>query len=1258
MKDISKVKLSFDNHITFLYKFANLLDVKYPNYLIIIKNTHENNQIGNVLDGISYESLTNFISRNEISGLQPNEIFEEIQKYNKCIDKFDLLVYYYSRYLGENKDVSNTEKLNFISNMSLEIDPTTEKTDYGGYVAANTLLFNRQVKQNEYQQNDEKVLQSIVAIQTKMIEHSTTENITIGELTTATSSFLYNPTINGKKVKSKDGLDIFNSSIPSQYVLYIGYIDNNLKLYSKIYNKDNKNTTSQISNIIPEFKEKQKRNTIYMKVWAGDIDYDDFSSSPDNLFHTIIYELDENKFNVKIPGSDDLTLENIKSSLPVLELGSSSPINFKGFVDIQNFEYQESIFLDLILNDPVLSSYIRIKDNNHKPLLNKKLENLTFNSLLSNHRKYWGTSSEVFSNSNINVDVSISQKYESLPNGNTIPFISLEIDKVKDKNDIKKFIRRFVVLLNYYSSVESETLNYYKKYSPETLEIRNIFNVAKATKLKVKSGGKTNLQKLINRAPEIFPRRTYGNTCQKDKLIDKRPIIIDDKSKWSNRQIIDLEYEGETLSFVCPNDTYKYPHYIDNPDIEYRKEYPCSVCCNKKDQSIANKAKNCSKNSGQKIGAIKIKDQIKADRKFLDPEQRGSIPDSISKLLGLYREKSMNFIRFGVIKSPLSILHSISIAVSDPEYHKLSNTEEREEYVTRIRDYIINNTDPSLYKQELYDLSESQITDILHDSEFFDPYVFYRGIEEAYNINIFVFGILAKNNSGFLEIPRHDLFHSRPQRPGRLTVLIYKTIGNVSEMSEFPQCELILEFDGNDRAAKIFGAKMYEFCQDEILQSSTRTLTWNIENEGSGLYPIQGYNNIYYYIDQIAILKGNVIGQYIDNYGKSRGLNIKFENLDLTVFTLPSQPENIISVDLSNKNNIFFADYDSVVELFGEPSSYSYSNNRITGLWYSIIGIKKGEYIPIKPHAMTALLESKPFDIGFPVSVESLNFTERNRLLKRTSDIIVQVMRWLFSIWVKNFDNFEILKFIKDYVTYDSFDGDSLTYYNINGISRTFPIVKNIDEALTWLHGTDSKLSNGISLVVYNKDFYDKLISSLYLYVNTLNYRIIPLYISNYYVDSKDFDKMDNVEIFTTDEQLKNWINFINTTNTPQYFTIHTEININWGVLEHPYFLQELEGLYIIQNSQNIKNIKHGALKYALDIAQEWNDFKVNYRGYARLLNYTPTYKLYGLDENNKLEIITEPDNENFLEILYYGSRAEYNSNIDSGQYAAMLKLV
>lgn len=358
---------------------------------------------------------------------------------------------------------------------------------------------------------------------------------------------------------------------------------------------------------------------------------------------------------------------------------------------------------------------------------------------------------------------------------------------------------------------------------------------------KGKQGGvDKKIKNLRAQAPDVFVTR-FARKCQ-CKL---QPIIIkqdeieawvkytftDESGQIQNRQVMPFPPPASPSDvpkwyFVCPDNKNPYPQLKENRDLDNSKEYPFVPCC-AKTESITGSNSNYAnfyevKNNPELLA--KTKETTKqgyrmTTDKIIQHGRTGTIPKLLIDLLrsrapSVEGTADEDFIRVGVQPSPSSLIHCVALALQDPHYINRNTPELREEYVNIRRKQIAgtlessNTVYPLVYKQELYELSAEEIAQRVDKKELFlDPYMYYRGVEEFFNVNLFVFnlkgplhpipGIQDASITGpVMEIPRCKLLHIRThraeKREQRRTVIILKHWGAESDALLHPQCELII----------------------------------------------------------------------------------------------------------------------------------------------------------------------------------------------------------------------------------------------------------------------------------------------------------------------------------------------------------------------------------------------------------------------------------------------------------------------------------
>lgn len=679
----------------------------------------------------------------------------------------------------------------------------------------------------------------------------------------------------------------------------------------------------------------------------------------------------------------------------------------------------------------------------------------------------------------------------------------------------------------------------------------------------------------------------------------------------------------------------------------------------------------------------KIKsDYIHKTNKILSVESKGKLDSDVLEILDTYSKKKdqSTFYRFGVPKSPNSLLHSILIALFDPEYEKTKN---REKYIQDVRRTIANEIRPELLKQELYDKSLEEIQDMLGNVELYlDPQIYYRALEEFFHINLYTYGHIQgkyapKDADIELLVPRHLLFHVQAYRE-RKTLLVLKNWGGSTDLLEHPQCELIMEDRKGTSPVALFDPEMGEIHYN-IMKDTHNVYAWKIYASSM----LQRLSVPSIQLDYSLIFKDTIQSQVIDEYGKLRAIFFKIDQTEMVMFVHPSQPvsapNKTLCVDTENIR-IPKAPLKLVLDNFGEPQQITKNHEgKITGFWF---GDPSVFYIPIQDlssELQTHLdFNSLPLGTETPLDVQRNQDVERLKTLKGNLSRIQQLLWWCWKIAQRKM-GMSLTSFLKDYLTYDNEEvPDSAYYYYLGGIPRILPSASNVMEAIEWIQineeeGIQNQLADP-SLIqgrlidddmmfhCYDETFYkkiqvwiekkDKLTQSTSL--NSKNKDDIPTTIQYYYTIPQDFYSTPEEVVFIGKDVFKKWLK-----SASQYksqYTIHSSISTSQSLSSEPFLFREqsTNKIYLIQN------VKNGDISRALHASELWKTQKYNPG-----INVEPIstenldYVIYGntfLTSKQELTLLEKhqnKDNLSFqpLRILQYNSK-------DPKRYAAMLELL
>jgi len=566
----------------------------------------------------------------------------------------------------------------------------------------------------------------------------------------------------------------------------------------------------------------------------------------------------------------------------------------------------------------------------------------------------------------------------------------------------------------------------------------------------------SKIKTLIIKAPEIFSKyaRDSGQ-CPKQPIIIPPDEVQDWKDKgfykngkeYKSRQVVPYPPVRENSNdpnnlkvvpiFLIPNNDPRVKYWVVSPDdrspfIHLKKnkvtssnykEFPYVPTCSGKNHlektngtpnldycyyTFYEDQKNLDKlnqrtsrgKNNQPISSLMAAAYNEAAK--ISPQLR----NLLQSYLSIDVNDNENFESRGMGHTPSSLLHCACIATRDDKNNFLSRGYEmaitpanKEEYIAnQVRPWMSNNILPSVYRQELYDLTDEEIRKKIRDpKEFFDPYTMYRGVEEAFNINIYVFtpqGSVKKIKTGeqrekpILEIPRSRLFHIRPYRSDRRTIIIYKHKGNESDHRYYQHCALIFFKEANKLkdekesyemsieqkvnkginsgeimslppasinvikpaiSTSIIGSNstdMYLFGEKvthklyNSLYDTMKLYVWSFPENGRTMSgdEIIARDNPYSKVNWAKIFP-DILSQRIDGYGKTRALNIKLSNGSIMTICIPPTQPLLLPTDTT----VYPVDSSLAVKVFSESPPSGYHRN---GIWFPVIDFKWGIFVP------------------------------------------------------------------------------------------------------------------------------------------------------------------------------------------------------------------------------------------------------------------------------------------------------------------------
>lgn len=1280
----------YDNEISLLYKVGQYFET--PTRYVTVRDREaedETMKTALVIGETTYEPFIDVLARTlDTPNISLQEAFNRLVGENSNLTRQEFAFFYFS--LALVRGIAEEEAFQQIQ----------EFLDKEGFRSLTDLRVRHEDWLKKWDQElneDAAALERILGIQDRF------ENIP-QEFIKPTTDLIVDrvtlrafPTLaSGERPTFEDGLDIFNSIRLSYLVPYAHFnegseVDSTIirQTYYKIYRGEtitsdfgSPGAEPNLSMIIPTTRTKatNKGNLIYATVWTGDTNQ--VITRPTREGYTkVVYDLDtgtmtfKTKISQRNPQAKEFLIQRISEAFPGLILGEITEIRISGEFDIfLGEDLRDYILLHEILNNPIFTTYLYI-DERQKAYPEKKRITIHYRSIL-------GEAAEETVRDNTkqypaSVSAVLVQKYATEDQATPeilvgTPYLRVNITKGASRDITEQFREILVLLMGIYlqdrSDIE-ETYNYY--IPPLQLPAEEAPKTEKGkTKVDARTKrAKRRIYQLQELAPHIF-LPGYARRCQGHL----QPLVITQeeapewKAKLIKNKITGHLEERQIMPFppppndeilvVCPDDSAPYPgvkeNQMANADI-----YPFIPCCNETDQTIPGKKTNYNayyRGAPVKARGEKRRMNIITD-KILYPGGMGEIPATLEKILLRYSPNASNFKRFGVIRDPNSLIHCLLEALDYMNYTTLGE-ENKIALVSDVRRSLVEQVQLAVTKQELFDFSLEDIKgQILAEDLFFDPALYYRTLEEFFNVNIYTFtpGKRPKEDRGEaigkIEIPRHKLFHARPLRLGRQTVLIFKHWGAEADALDYPQCELLVDYNKETRTiVKVFDDEMTVTVHNILLETFPVT-TWSYQSSRPETPDnLIAHTNLYSQLNFDALTGYQATAQILDDYGKLRGLVIPKDGQEVTIFFIPSQPENLPVAD-----QVPLTTGEEAEKFLGPPNGVTLDidQKRAIGLWFPHQEFPNYPYVifvPITPTPKYLTLDQGP-PAPIELTAQDRQTVARVLLLQRQISFLLQIIRWLFLLARANDEKIDVALFMTRYtVTHQEPVEDSARFYDLSQLPHRLPNVQTPEEAIVTLSPLVPTLFREGRLVLYSTSFAEKIrgyLENFLRQTHGLQIRL-PRFLDNYYVYESDFEQQPRTVILIGQDNFNAWLSSLNRAGY-RGITIITQLDVALMNRVEPYLYQTMDGsIYLGQNVEN------GELARALQVAVTW---------YMTLTNpgftaapypdiETLPYRIYDISPSSTLRLKNEfvdPETppDQVLEILEYGENT----------YAALLPL-
>jgi hypothetical protein len=982
-----------------------------------------------------------------------------------------------------------------------------------------------------------------------------------------------------------------------------------------------------------KYKNINRNDTIILKV---------LENKKKNIYSESFIEIFEDKLTIKL----QYNISNIKEKY----------INYENYNEIlvskilNLFNFRKNDIIDERITEVNGLFYFPLESIDKYVLSDLILNDNLFSRLLSINEKKISKKDSVyiyFENTKIGkiaatITPKIADDIDFMRNKGLFPknseYIRVKINKADNIEKVKYFQSIFSKLLNIYKKKEDEITQFYSPYVK--------INIKK--EMEEEDDKK---EKLENIEPELFLTGFSSDICQKKT----QPTIINNeeaeellKDKENEKFIIKFPKE-ETVDIIpryykCNTTQYPYPGLKKNK-LENNDDFPYLPCCYPVEQTNKKNFRNYY--FEEEIVDTKNKIQnIYKTRRIMEEGSFGVLPENINKVFSIV-DRTGIYYRKGVERTKSSFLSCLLSAFNK------STTNLR-----RVRDKMATREFAASCKQELFDCNIDEIIKKIKDeNEYLDPKLFLHLLETYFNCNIFLF---IPDDNGKLILPRHIKGYYKNKNKNDC-VFIYEHMGGSLDKAEYPQCELIVR-QKDEKTEEI----------EELFDNSS-IISKNVIN-------IFNKVNTNYILDKkIPFISfdwplENVIGisQNIDPYGKTRSINLNFDNNIITILTTPIQP---LKLDVSNE--IYYTNIHVALRLVKEL--------KIKNLKQTIddeLNIKEINGL-IDNTSITILLDGndkKLDDIDISESKTYMkNFKETKSLindynkLKKISRYIIEYVFWLFSKFLQDNNiriqdiNGEVYKnFKNEYIKLDN----NFVYENI---PKTFSL-------------EDSGIINDKKVVIKSEDALKRVFYVLRLELVRNSKKLLSFYknsmIENYYIDITDFDYYSYQIILEGENSISKLIEEKNDKNII-YDTVHfnedkkeekdekdededeedvedEEIDKNqkekndfdkyWNL--KPYFFKNslinMNNIYLAQNIDSYMK--------AIEIATTWENKNYNPGANVKETDILQEFTLYSFINNKNIKKYNVDGNKNTYNIEILGYKVNFD-NKKKNLYTVLLPL-
>jgi hypothetical protein len=1102
----------------------------------------------------------------------------------------------------------------------------------------------------------------------------------------------------GDPVTIEDGEYIFSRVIPSFEVPFIQYNNSNGVVKVKVYHGSPEKNDIPDFEHITEIVKKNEKNCFYITLCSTK---DPFGQPLKKKSYTkIAYMIKTGTLKIPSPSDEEgifMMKERVKKVFPTIKLIDPVELSIRGFFIMQNLGIIDAALHYCFINNPLFRAYVftyeRKKARSERPC-NRMNYNSPENDEeddedMGGYKKSPTSSSPV------------SLSFGEVKGANTTAFgkenksstIKVIIKKASNRAVLNEFIQIFTCLMAEYDTIKHGITSLFRSLIKDSCDkIRDnsangesISKTSKKSRSK-KSSGKTIISKNHNlriAAPNVF----MSQYCKQCACVNQPIIIPDDEvEQWQNllvtkngekfkRIVADFPPRDPRnpsfkplFKFVCPGEAFVVPHYKEQKSkiLPNSKQYPFLPCC----------IGNASKAHAEVYWGMEDNSSRTTRKNYrvitsgpINNGNEAELSIGIINILknSVERQKNPDLFRLGTQGGPNSIIHCVMEAKAYTNYSSCTH-DEKEKLALLARKHIADTIHPMLYKQELFDKTLEEIQSNVLDATYpLDPFLFYRGLEEFFDVNIYVFRESGKNsvtgnieNKPFLEVPRSKIFHVRHARPERSNIIIYKSPNSgLANNQDFYYSIIVSNGDikpSKDVGKKYGGVKStdgmkrYIFGETmgltlhRMMSTTINSYFWSFaENEGDEIF--QTRNEPFNLISWEKILSQySITGQRVDRFGRLRvvAFNKTYEDRDevtIMISTPPCQPLNVRNIEQGLIRSVH---YEVVEDIFGVP-------NMITanGFWYDIMKGEESIFV-LCDGFNRERIDSDRIETIRDEGIVIVDPVVNIKSSRENSKILIDLIKWCWSLSGR--------ESIKEWWPKYVYSTGSVRSKSTPHLINRLPMVSTTREALIELDNhrwwPDYFKRSGIYLPLplfekckayflgYEKDFKDE------------SYDTVKQICNIKHTDTDFIYNKDSV-VFTDPKHLDDWLEYKK--NESNYNFIHTSVTEDMASQVQPYLLKNRRHVYLVQN------VRGGDFRKAALLLDTWFRTHIN-KGFEiesqEEWKVDYPYVIYGIAKNKDLVPIVDKTRQNpsYAEFLGYTFTTE-GDLVVNGNIAAMIPL-